>query len=376
MTITPARARARRPRVVRVVAALGTLVFLAGSVTVAASPAGADTACNWLAQLLHLCAPPPPPPPSSATYFSMDDGLPSNIALDPNYAPALSIPKEPSSPNPSTPATQAPCGGATPTKPDGSAWVCTFSDEFSGTTLNPANWSAQRTDQTGVVSGSGAATACYLDSPNNISVGGGALSLTVRAESAPILCPGSHPFYTYFTAGGVTAMGKFSQAYGRFDVRAAFPASTLQGLQSSLWLWPDNPYKYGYWPGSGEMDIAEYYTSRPNYVVPTLHYYPTAEQDTSKGINSTSDSFCHFNAPGDFHDYTLIWTSSLISIYYDGTLCLFDHWKPANTTAPAPFDSPFFLTLTSALGIGSNVYYPGVTQLPATTKIDYVRIWK
>ena len=39
----------------------------------------------------------------------------------------------------------------------------------------------------------------------------------------------------------VTTYNRFSQAYGRFEIRAKFPAATVQGLQSAFWLWPDNP---------------------------------------------------------------------------------------------------------------------------------------
>lgn len=349
------------------------------STVVVPQPAGA-AGCNPLAKLLHLCRPAPTPNPTPSplpSYFSMEDGLPASIPLDPDYAPALAIPAPDSSAYASSPGRPGACGGQAVAREDGKAWQCTFSDEFSGSSLNQANWSPQLTQTTGFTSGNGYATACYVDSPDNISVGGGALSLTVRREPSPIACQnGNSDFRTQFTAGGVTGVGKFSQTYGRFDVRAAFPASTLEGLQSSLWLWPDDPFKYGPWPGSGEIDIAEYYTARPGFVVPTVHYYASSERDTAKGINSTTDAFCHFDTPGDFHNYTLIWTPDLLSVYYDGTLCMFDHWKPVTMAAPAPFDSPFFLTLTSALGIGPNDYDANRTQLPATTKIDYVRIWK
>jgi beta-glucanase (GH16 family) len=377
MTIAPVRPRARQSRVGRRLAIVVVAAIMLTATVVISSPAGAAT-CNPLAALLHMCARPPAPatpPTSTPSYFSMEKGLPAGLGLDPAYAPSIGIPAPAGSAAASTPATAAPCGGVVPLKANRAPWRCTFADEFSGTSLNPAKWSPQLTTSTGFTSGTGAGTACYVNNPGNISVGGGALALTVRKESTPVMClNGNSDFRTYFTAGGVTGIGKFSQAYGRFDVRAAFPATTLRGLQSSLWLWPNDPFKYGAWPSSGEIDLAEYYTSRPGFMVPTVHYYPAATRNVAKGINTTTNAFCHFDQPSQFHNYTLIWTPSLLSVYYDGTLCLFDHWQPASMTAPAPFDSPFFVTLTSALGIGANSY-TAATQLPATTKIDYVRVY-
>jgi hypothetical protein len=34
------------------------------------------------------------------------------------------------------------------------------------------------------------------------------------------------------------------------------------------------------------------------------------------------------------------------------------------------------MALTQALGIGGNAFVDGKTPLPATTEVDYVRIWK
>ncbi len=56
------------------------------------------------------------------------------------------------------------------------------------------------------------------------------------------------------------------------------------------------------------------------------------------------------------------------------------HLRPYVTnpdTAPAPFDQPFFLAFTAALGTnGNDVFESGSTPLPATTKIDWVRVWQ
>jgi hypothetical protein len=44
-------------------------------------------------------------------------------------------------------------------------------------------------------------------------------------------------------------------------------------------------------------------------------------------------------------------------------------------TAPEPFNQPFFLAFTAALGLGSD--NPGTsTPARATTKLDWVRVWQ
>jgi hypothetical protein len=47
---------------------------------------------------------------------------------------------------------------------------------------------------------------------------------------------------------------------------------------------------------------------------------------------------------------------------------------PASTTKP--FDKPFAMNLVQALGVSWNSFRPGLTPLPASTRVKYVRIWK
>ena len=44
-------------------------------------------------------------------------------------------------------------------------------------------------------------------------------------------------------------------------------------------------------------------------------------------------------------------------------------------TGSQPFDHPFMIALTQALGVAGNSV-TSATPLPATTQIDYVRVWK
>ena len=70
-----------------------------------------------------------------------------------------------------------------------------------------------------------------------------------------------------------------------------------------------------------------------------------------------------------------------MTTYYDGMACLTDTYAPyvdePRHRRPAPFNQPFFLSLTVALGdFNGDQYRPGVTPLPATMKVDWVRAWQ
>lgn len=260
----------------------------------------------------------------------------------------------------------ASCGGENPVKTGGTPWTCTWDDEFTSSTLDSTHWMVQTTAASGFTEG----PVCFENSPNNISVANGVLSLTVRKEAKPFSCASpSGAFTTQYTSGEVMTYSKWSQTYGRFEVRAKFPASTVRGLQSSLWLFPQNYAKFGVWPWSGEIDIAEEYSQYANLAIPYVHYVP-AVTDT----HVTNDT-CVISSNA-FHDYVAEWTPTTITISYDGKTCLTDTFKPhAPLTTGEPFNQPFIMALTQALGQGTNAVNASTTQLPATTQVDYVRVW-
>jgi beta-glucanase (GH16 family) len=260
----------------------------------------------------------------------------------------------------------APYCGATIAKPGGGYWKCTFDDEFSGTAIDRTKWMVQTTYATGFHSGQ----ECMVDSPKNVSVSSGTLKLTARKEASKFLCqkPGAD-YTTQYTSGSVSGWGKFAQTFGRFEIRAKFPAATISGLQSALWMRPQYPTTTSF-PASGEIDIAEAYSKYPDRAIPYLHY-SIANYDPT-----ITNSNCIVGSIADFHTYTAVWTKTGIAITYDGKLCTLHYWNPKYPAiSPAPFDKPFVLYLTQALGVGVNGFRPYATPLPATSQIDYVRIW-
>ncbi|HVB94881.1 MAG TPA: glycoside hydrolase family 16 protein [Acidimicrobiales bacterium] len=257
---------------------------------------------------------------------------------------------------------------------NGITWDCTFDTEFTGTTLDTTKWVPVTTATSGYTSGQ---TACFENSPNNVSVGNGYLSLTARQEAAPFTCVDPYgDFETLYTSGTVATWDLFDQAYGRFEVSAKVPTSTIPGLQSSFWLYPQNSI-YGGWPASGEIDLAEEYSQYADRAIPYIHYnYDPSTTNVLTNTNVVTNDYCLINV-GQFNDYVVEWTPTSITVFFNGKTCLVDHWIPsAPETAPQPFDQPFFINLTQALGVGTNNFNPSLTPLPATTEVQFVRVWQ
>lgn len=284
-------------------------------------------------------------------------------------APATKVPRRSSVwTAPASTSTLPSCGGVTISRPGGGSWQCTFEDDFNGRALDSNKWTVQETASSGFHSG----PECFVNRKNNISLASGTLRLTVRKESQPFTCSSPLGDYTtQYTSGMVSTWGKFSQAYGRFEVRAKLPAATVQGLQESFWLYPPD-LAYGAWPRSGEIDIAEVYSSYPDRAIPFIHY------DGEDHDPNVTNNYCFIADISQFHTYAVEWTPTSITVIYDGTTCLVnDSWSPNSPLVnPQPFDQPFILILTQALGIATNAFDPARTPLPATTLVDYARIWK
>ncbi|HVW80607.1 MAG TPA: glycoside hydrolase family 16 protein [Mycobacteriales bacterium] len=350
-----------KPR--RAAAALGIAAVMGGSVMLtsagasAAAPhaTAAATTCNGLQQLLGQCKVTPTPTPTPA---------PTTSSPTPTASPA------------------GDCGGEQYTKPDGTPYVCSFDDEFNGTALDRTQWAPQLTSNSNFTTGASPYKVCYVDSPDTVSESGGYLHLSVVKTAAKFTCAAPttaglalHNFSTQYEGGEVTTYYGFHQTYGRFEVRAKLAQSSVPGLQETFWLWPTDDTKYGAFPGSGEIDFAEFYSQYDNQVIPYIHYdYSASTVNTTTNTNIVTNDYTCIIDPTQFNDYAVDWQPGRITLTYNGNTCLVDNYQPSNTTSPAPFDQPFFIALTQALGVGGNAPTAS-TPLPATTLVDYVRVW-
>ncbi|MEZ0581098.1 family 16 glycosylhydrolase [Nocardioides sp. MH1] len=257
------------------------------------------------------------------------------------------------------------CGPVIP-KGDGTTWTCTFADAFDGTALDTDTWIVQDTRRTGFTVGK----TCFTSSPDNVRVRDGHLILVAR-EGRTINCRSPKGFFsTRYTGGMVGTRGSFSQAYGRFEVRAELPAGGGPGLHGGFWMNPLD-MAYGPWPASGEIDVAEWWSSDPTLVLPSLHY---------NGRDPQADSGwgCRVTDQTAFHTYTLEWLRTVMRFSIDGDLCFARSWTPdAPQQAPQPFDRPFSMILDMAVGpaTGTNKV-SWRTPFPGSLVVDYARAWR
>lgn len=306
------------------------------------------------------------PSPTSTAPLAAATSLPPFVPPPAGTTPSTQRAGQP----PASTAPEPSTGGCGPaiTKADGSPWVCALADDFDGSSLDARTWSVVRT-KASAFSPSG--RDCLVDDPDNVSVSDGMLHLVTRDEGQVFTCESTTPERNYpsaHTSGMVATSGKFSQAFGRFEVRAKLPAAKVQGVGTAFWLRPDDPFRYGSPPASGEIDFVAWASRQPSLISPYVRYNASSAQ------SQTID--CGVPDVGTFHTYVVEWTTAAITVFIDGQKCLENRWNALLLTPPAPFDQPFNLALVQGLGAAGNEVQPGVTPLPAETTIDHVRVWR
>ena len=287
-------------------------------------------------------------------------------------------PKADTNPLPTRAKPGKPCGPKI-TRANGRSWRCTFADNFDGTSLDGDKW----LELASYWSRLAGPDDCYFDDGHNVRVANGRLRLITRRLPEPRDCAQAQGGKASYTGAMLNTLHRFSQERGRFEFRARFPQTRLAGqarpgIQGSLWMWPVDDRKYGPWPSSGEIDIAEFYSAFPDRIIPFLHYDMETRKDLLAAFAKPpqeTNNHCLFAAPdGDFHTYTLEWTKQIMHIYYDGVTCLKTPWL-AKQGGSAPFDQPFIL----AIGFGAGKFDNAVTDqtpMPVHLDVDYVRVWQ
>lgn len=251
------------------------------------------------------------------------------------------------------------------TKPESPAWKLTWSDEFNG-----ANGSAVDASKWVSESGGGGwgndELEYYTTRLDNATQQDGNLVIKVLQEKYT----GPDGVTRNYTSARLKTLGKFSQAYGRFEARIKIPRG--RGIWPAFWMLGDDIDKTG-WPVCGEIDIMENIAKEPALVHGTIH---GPGYSGEHGIGAPYGLSANQIFADDFHVFAVEWEPAAIRFFVD------DHLYTTRTPAELPkgakwvYDHPFFLLLNVAVG-GDWPGNPDAGSIfPQTMLVDYVRVYE
>ncbi len=212
---------------------------------------------------------------------------------------------------------------------------------------------------------------------DNARVKGGFLVIEARRESVPnpTFEQGSTDWrrsreHSEFTSASLTTRGLHSWKYGRFEVRAKIDIRS--GMWPAFWTVGDG----GRWPGSGEIDIMEYYRGNLLANVAWADAAGKAVWDDSR------KPVAELGGDGwssRFHVWRMDWDENEIRLYVDSVLLnATDLREAANGGGAAgrnPLQQPHHIILNLAVG-GANGGDPSATKFPGRFEVDYVRVYR
>lgn len=277
-----------------------------------------------------------------------------------------------------------------------------FQDEFDGTSLDTSKWGYQY----GCFDPAQHSQAQYTDSPDNVSVHDGHLSLTARysptktkwdGSQVPRTCKNGDTTYDApFTSGMITTKTKdgkvlYAAPGTGFYAEARVKLPTARSSWSAFW----GTGTKGGWPANGEIDIFESKGYDPSFLMSNIHT-PRAgnpkktqqHQGAMHGDTATSQS--------EWHTYGLLKTADAIEFYFDGQMThrvkMSDIKGESNPFADP--DNDLVLKLNQMVG-GSYLAkhdnwsdktfvdatkfaddYKSADGAGSTMYVDYVRVWE
>ena len=230
-----------------------------------------------------------------------------------------------------------------------------WSDEFSGSTINSANW--------GFDLGGGGWGNNELQNYTNRSV-------NARIENGMLVVEARRENFggNAFTSARLKTQGKQSFGINTW-VEARINAPEGQGVWPAFWMLGNSISTVG-WPSCGEIDIMEIQGQNPFRNFGTIHWADVNGQHASFGgiFNSSS------SLSAGFHTFAISRTGSSIKWYVDRI-----QYGEANilngVNSTQEFQGAFFIILNVAVG-GNFVGSPdGSTVFPQQMQVDWVRVW-
>ena len=246
-------------------------------------------------------------------------------------------------------------------------WSLVWAEEFDGTSLDQNKWNILQW-RPGWVNNE---LQAYTNRDTNLYFEDG--NLVIRGLVEPGYFDIDYQGNEYssdYTSGRINTAGKYSTAYGRFDIRAKLPKG--RGSWPAIWMLGENISSVG-WPKCGEIDIMEHVGYDDDGIHGSIHtetfnHTMNTQKSGSTTIPTATDSF---------HVYCLEWTPNYLRYLVDNEPFFFVYNNSGGNISQWPFDNPHYLILNLAIG-GDWGGVQGIdpTKFPMKMFVDYVRVFK
>ena len=251
---------------------------------------------------------------------------------------------------------------------DTARWLTpTFSDEFSGSTLNPV-WGMRGQNYEAL-----SKRVCSKGDPSAVAVTGGALRLSVikdrsRSDKCKAVSRKKTKNISYRLNGHVGTDDGFSFRYGVASARIKM--QKLQGQHASFWMQPLGENK----PGSDghEIDIIEYFGDKhpQGGLTSFIHWYKGQRLIKTGSWIKNSTTFLQNKRDGwskNYHVFSVQWTPKVIIFYIDGK----ETWRTSARVSKAQQ----YLILSLLASDYEALEMPD-KKLPQHMYVDWVRVWE
>ncbi len=224
----------------------------------------------------------------------------------------------------------------------GRTYTLTFEDDFDGDKLDAKKWALcpewKRQDVGGY----------WRNSEVEVRDGNLWLRARIDDDGTPV-------------SGAVRTLGCFEQAYGYFECRMMFPATT--GFWGAFWMMCGSVgTEDGTAVSGAEIDIIESGECARRGVNHAIHWdgYGSAHKSVSKVLAKRADLY------EGWHTYGFQWTEDAYIFYIDGE----ETWR---TSEPGICEKAGYMKLTTEFGSWAAPIVP--EELPDFCRVDWVRAW-
>jgi len=238
----------------------------------------------------------------------------------------------------------------------GTGWTLAWADEFSGNSVDPANW----TFETGGGGWGNNELETYTASA--AAVANGELVITADRNGSG-----------GYTSARLITKGKQAWKYGKVAARLRLPRG--QGIWPAFWMLGSNIDAVG-WPKCGEIDILEMIgggEDRDDSFYGTLHWDANGHAQTGTDRVELPDPQV---LADDYHVFEIEWDSQNVIWKRDGVE--FGRRSVDVTLWPtmSEFHADFFIILNLAVGGDWPGSPNGTTTWPQRMQVDWVRVYR